>query len=145
MEDTRWMKEALVEAKRGLDESEVPVGAVVVLDGKIIGRGHNRVESLKDATAHAEIIAITSAANTINNWRLDNAEIYVTLEPCPMCAGAILLSRIKRCVFGAMDTKMGSFGSVYLIKAQNLEIVSGVMEEESKRLLETFFGKIRKE
>ncbi|MCK4353209.1 tRNA adenosine(34) deaminase TadA [candidate division WOR-3 bacterium] len=139
MEHTHWMKEALKEAELAKEEKEVPIGAVIVLNDRIIGRGHNQVESLKDPTAHAEIIAITSASHSINNWRLNNATLYVTLEPCPMCAGAIFLSRISRCVFGAKDPKLGSLGSVYEIKSPEIKIISGVLESECKKLLKSFF------
>ena len=143
LEDEKWMREALLEAQLAKEEKEVPVGAVVVQAGKIIGRGHNRVETLKDPTAHAEIIAITSACNTLGDWRLSNSTLYVTLEPCPMCAGAILISRIKRCVFGAKDEKLGSFGSVYSIKSSEIDITSGILESECKALIRTFF-KVRR-
>lgn len=134
-----FMKNALIEAKIALEEGEVPIGAVVVMDNKIIGRGHNRVESLKDPTAHAEIIAITSACNFISDWRLDGAVIYVTVEPCPMCAGAILLSRIKRCVYGTPDPKMGALGSVYDFEMPGLEVLGGVKDRECLRLIQNFF------
>lgn len=143
LEDERWMKEALLEAKLAKEENEVPVGAIVVQAGKIIGRGHNRVETLKDPTAHAEIIAITSACNTLGDWRLNDSTLYVTLEPCPMCAGAILVSRIKRCVFGVKDTNLGSLGSVYSIKSSEMDITSGILESECKALLRNFFKVVR--
>jgi len=143
MDHDYWMSEALKEAELAKEEKEVPVGAVIVLDDRIIGRGHNQVESLKDPTAHAELIAITSASNTIDNWRLDKATLYVTLEPCPMCAGAIRVSRISRCVFGVSDPKLGSLGTVYEIKGPNLEVISGILESDCKHILEGFFDELR--
>lgn len=145
LEDEKWMREALLEAELANEEKEVPVGAVVVQAGKIIGRGHNRVETLKDPTAHAEIIAMTSASNTLGDWRLNNSTLYVTLEPCPMCAGAILISRISRCVFGAKDASLGSLGSVYSIKSPEIGITSGVLESECKEMLRNFFKTVRRE
>ena len=111
-DDARWMKLALDEAERASQRDEVPVGAVVVRDSRVIGRGHNQVESLNDPTAHAEIIAIGAAGSCLNSWRLEDATIYVTLEPCAMCAGAIVLARLERLVFAAPDPKAGACGSV---------------------------------
>ncbi|MDI6840733.1 MAG: tRNA adenosine(34) deaminase TadA [bacterium] len=145
MNNEYWMREALKEARVAKEKEEVPVGAVVILNDRIIGRGHNQVERLKDPTAHAELIAITSAANTLNNWRLDNATLYVTVEPCPMCAGAILLARISRCVFGISDPRVGSLGTVYNIKSPELEVISGVLEPNCKHILKGFFDNLRKE
>ncbi|MDH5186726.1 MAG: tRNA adenosine(34) deaminase TadA [candidate division WOR-3 bacterium] len=144
MTDEYWMNEALIEAKKALDEKEVPVGAIVLANDRIIGRGHNSTERLKDPTAHAEIIALSAAANFLNNWRLNDAAIYVTLEPCLMCTGALVLSRIKRLVFGAYDEKFGACGSVYNIPFDarfnhTFDVISGVRIEESKVLLKTFF------
>ena len=144
LEDEKWMREALLEAKFAKEEKEVPVGAVVVQASKIIGRGHNRVETLKDPTAHAEIIAMTSASNTLGDWRLNKSTLYVTLEPCPMCAGAILISRIKRCVFGAKDASLGSLGTVYSIKSPEINVTFGVLESECKALLRIFFKIVRR-
>ncbi len=115
----RFMKEAYEEGLRAFDDGEVPVGAVVVKDGAIIGRGHNRVESLVDPTAHAEIIAISAACNTLKNWRLNGATLYVTVEPCLMCGGAILHSRLSKVVFAAKEPKFGSFGTVTNILEKN--------------------------
>ena len=140
-----WMGEALKEARTAKGKKEIPVGAVIVLDDRIIGRGHNQVEALKDSTAHAEMVAITSASQSIKNWRLDDASIYVTLEPCPMCAGAILVSRIARCVFGVQDPKLGALGSIYQIKDKKLEVISGILEKECKKLIDDFFRTIREE
>jgi len=139
------MKAAIAEAELARDEGEIPVGAVVVLNDKIIGRGHNRVEALNDPTAHAEIIAITSACTFLSDQRLKDATLYVTLEPCPMCAGAIMLSRIKRCVYGAPDPIMGSLDSRYEIRRPELEVLDGVFSEECSKLLKEFFKKKRKE
>lgn len=142
---TKFMKAAIAEAELARDEGETPVGAVVVLNDKIIGRGHNRVEALNDPTAHAEIIAITSACTFLSDQRLKDATLYVTLEPCPMCAGAIMLSRIKRCVYGAPDPIMGSLGSRYNIRRPELEVLDGVFSEECSKLLKEFFKKKRQE
>ena len=108
-----WMKLALIEAKLGLKNNEIPIGAIIVKDNKIIGRGHNQVELLNDPTAHAEMIAITSATNSLNNWRLDQCDMYVTLEPCAMCAGAIVKSRLKNIFFGTYNKNDGCVSSVY--------------------------------
>ncbi|MCH7681867.1 nucleoside deaminase, partial [candidate division KSB1 bacterium] len=106
-----WMEQAYQEAEKALEKDEVPIGAVVVSDGMVVGRGYNMVETLQDPTAHAEVIAITAAANCRNSWRLEDATLYVTKEPCPMCAGAIYLSRIQQVVFGVSDSRMGACGS----------------------------------
>lgn len=139
------MRVAIAEAEVARDEGEIPVGAVVVLNDKIIGKGHNRVEALNDPTAHAEIIAITSACTFISDQRLKDATLYVTLEPCPMCAGAIMLSRIKKCVYGVPDLIMGSLNSRYNIRRPELEVLGGVFSEECSKLLKEFFKKRRKE
>ena len=110
--DERMMRQALAEAELALEVDDVPVGAVVVYEGKIIGRGHNQREQLQDPTAHAEMIALTAAASALGLWRLEGCTMYVTLEPCTMCAGAIVLARIERLVFGAEDSKTGACGSV---------------------------------
>lgn len=139
------MRAAIAEAELARDEGEVPVGAVVVLNGKIVGRGHNRVEALNDPTAHAEIIAITCACTFLSDRRLKDATLYVTLEPCPMCAGAIMLSRIKGCVYGTSDPVMGSLGSRYDIRRGELKVVGGVFGEECSNLLKEFFKDRRQE
>ncbi len=144
-----WMRHAIAEAQLALNKGEVPIGAVVVHEDKIIGRGHNQVESLKDPTAHAEIIAIGAACNFLNSWRLSDAHLYVTAEPCAMCAGAIVLSRINRLIFGAKDPKAGACGSLYNIVQDDrlnhqVEIVPHVLEEECAQLLQEFFEKVRK-
>ena len=142
------MRVALREASLALKKKEVPVGAVVVYKDKIIGRGHNQTESLNDPTAHAEILAIGAAANYLNSWRLSDAVLYVTLEPCAMCAGALVLARIKRLVFGAFDPKAGTCGSLYnLVQDKRLnhqvEIVTEVLKEDCSALLQTFFKGLR--
>lgn len=149
MNDEYFMREALKEAKKAYDSEEVPVGAVLVLDGKIIARGHNQVELLQDATAHAEILCVTSAAAVIGNWRLSGTTLYCTLEPCCMCAGALLASRIKRLVWGAPDVRLGVNGSwidVFDKKhpMHTIEIVSGVCGAESADLMRRFFQERRK-
>ena len=147
-ETYRFMFAALQEAEKALEENEVPVGAVVVKENKIIGRGYNQVEKLKDATAHAEMIALTAAANHLGNWRLSECSIYVTLEPCAMCTGALLASRIKELYFAAFDPKFGACGSVYNLAEDGktnhkINVYSGIYAEESKKLLEEFFNKLK--
>ena len=147
-EDERWMRHALAEAGSALKKGEVPVGAVVVYEDKIIGRGHNQTEGLNDPTAHAEIIAIGAAATYLNSWRLSGASLYVTIEPCAMCAGALVLSRIDRLVFGSKDPKAGACGSLYNIVQDirlnhQLEIVPYILEKECSQMLRAFFEKLR--
>jgi tRNA(adenine34) deaminase len=144
----QWMKHALLEAEKAFEHGEVPVGAIIVHDGKIIGRGHNQIERLQDPTAHAEMIAITAAANHLQSRRLEGCAMYVTLEPCPMCAGAIVLARIPTLVFGSFDPKAGASGTLYNIthdKRLNhtVHVVSGVCDRESEELLKGFFGRVR--
>lgn len=146
----RFMYAALQEAEQALENDEVPVGAVVVFQNKIIGRGFNQTEKLKDATAHAEMIALTSAANYLGDWRLTECDLFVTLEPCLMCTGAMLNSRIKNLYFGAFDTKFGACGSLYNIPNEkkmnhSINVFSGIYSEESKSLLKHFFDRKRKE
>ncbi|MDZ7261148.1 MAG: tRNA adenosine(34) deaminase TadA [candidate division KSB1 bacterium] len=146
----KWMEQAFREAEKAFNKDEVPVGAVVVYENKIIGRGHNLVETLQDPTAHAEMLAITAAANYLASWRLEEAFLYVTLEPCPMCAGAIYLSRIPNLIYGASDPRMGAFGSVVnwasLEKLNHkITVVSGVMEAQCAGILQSFFEKLRNE
>src|SRR5262245_48426076 len=146
--DQRFMDEALALARRALDSEDVPVGAVVVRDGAVIGRGCNQREQLQDPTAHAEIIAITAAAQSVGHWRLEGCTLYVTLEPCPMCAGAIVLARIARVVFGAFDPKAGACGTLYQIPSDprlnhRAETVGGVLADECAELLKAFFRKRR--
>ena len=148
MDDIEWMQRALKEAEKAYKENEVPVGAVIVLNNEIIGKGYNRVEALQDPTAHAEIIAISSAVNKVGNWRLNGAVLYSTIEPCLMCAGAIILSRIEKVVFGAMDKKFGAFGSVLDITRykwnHKIKVVSGILKDESSALMERFFKEKRR-
>ncbi|HEU4725860.1 MAG TPA: tRNA adenosine(34) deaminase TadA [Candidatus Eisenbacteria bacterium] len=149
-EDERFLEAALAEAQAAADEGEVPVGAVVVLGGRIIGRGHNRVEATQDPTAHAEIIAIGAACQTLGAWRLEETTLYVTLEPCHMCAGAIVLARIPRLVYGARDPKAGACGSLALVPQDlrlnhRAEIVPGVMAAECGAILEAFFQAKRRD
>ena len=144
----QWMTQALREAEKAFKEDEVPVGAVIVKDGTIIARGQNRREALNDPTAHAEILAITSAAATLADWRLKGCTLYVTLEPCPMCAGAALNARLSQIVFGARDADVGACGTVYdLVKGKNLiheiGVLPGVLEDESKAVLKEFFDNVR--
>ncbi len=147
--DAKWMKAALAQAKMARAAGEVPVGAVIVKDGTVVGRGHNQVEGLNDPTAHAEILAIGAAATTLGSWRLEGATLYVTLEPCTMCAGAIVLARVARLVFGARDPKAGACGSLMNVPRDErlnhlVEIESGFMEEECSFLLRSFFEGLRK-
>ncbi len=143
------MRAALREAEEAARRDEVPVGAVVVHHGKIIGRGHNQREMLKDPTAHAEMIAITQAAEALDNWRLEGAELFVTLEPCPMCAGALVNSRISRIVYGADDPIAGACGSVFNIVNEKrlnhrIPVVKGVLGERCSELLKSFFRSRRR-
>ncbi len=142
------MEQALREAGHAFRANEVPIGCVIVRDGKIIGRGYNRMETLKDPTAHAEILAIGAACNFVENWRLEGCTLYCTLEPCPMCAGAILNGRIARVVFGARDKRLGALGTNYNLLAPNplgrqIEISGEVMAEECLELIQGFFQEVR--
>ena len=144
MKMTSFMREALKEAKKALYKNEVPIGAIIVKNGQIISRAHNLKETLNDPTAHAEILAIKKASKILGNWRLADCHIYTTLEPCPMCAGAIIQARIGKLIYGAMDFKTGACGSLFnLVENPNLnhkiEVISSIMEEESKELLKEFF------
>ena len=145
-----FMKEALKEAKKALEAGDVPVGAVIVHDNKIIGRAHNQVELLKDPTAHAEMLAITQATATIGDERLLEARIYTTLEPCVMCAGAMVLARIKDLFYAAPDPKAGACGSLFDIVNDNrlnhqIKVVHGLMRDEAQELLQEFFRNLRAE
>ena len=148
-EDEKWMRYALAEAQLALKKNEVPIGAVVVCEDKIIGRGHNQVESLNDPTAHAEIIAIGAACNSLNSWRLSRCSIYVTIEPCAMCAGAIVLSRLDRLIFGAKDPKAGACGSLYNIVQDirlnhQVQVIPYILEKQCAQILGAFFENIRR-
>lgn len=149
MNDTDFMKEALRLADEAAAEGEVPVGAVVTIDGRIVGRGRNRREKDKNALAHAELEAINEACRTLGGWRLWQCDMYVTLEPCPMCTGAIINSRIKRLVYGASDYKAGSCSSVVnlfdLPYNHKPEVTAGFMQEECSQKLTEFFKNLRKQ
>ena len=145
----KWMMAAFREAEKAFEQDEVPIGAVVVKNRIIIGRGNNQCESLNDPTAHAEIIAITSAANTIKNWRLKDCQLYVTKEPCPMCAGALVNARIDKVIFGMYDEKEGCCGSLYQLCRDNrfkhqLTVKGGIMEDPCTLIIHEFFKKQRK-
>lgn len=146
--DIHFMNEALKEARLAYHEEEVPIGAILVIDGIIIARGHNQVEKLNDATAHAEILCIGAGAQAINNWRLENSTLYCTVEPCTMCIGAILLSRISRLVWGACDIRQGANGSwIDVLEKKHpihtLEVTKKILEEECSQYLKDFFKKTR--
>jgi tRNA(adenine34) deaminase len=147
-QDERFLRAALVEAGKGGDKGEVPIGCVLVKDGRILGRGHNLMETLRDPTAHAEILAIGAACQALENWRLEGCTLYVTLEPCPMCAGAILNSRVSRVVYGARDKRLGALGSTYDILDENpinrvIAVEGPALEEECLEMLRTFFRDLR--
>lgn len=140
-----WMEQALREAERAVSRDEVPVGAIIVRDGNIVGKGFNQTEMLQDPTAHAEMIAITAAATSLSSRRLENCTMYVTLEPCPMCAGAIVLARIPVLVFGAYDPKAGACSSLYTITNDTrlnhrVHTVGGILEQRCGDLLKVYFG-----
>lgn len=145
--DKKYMKAALKLAQKAADEGEVPVGAVVVCEGKIVGRGRNRRETKKNAIHHAEIEAIEKACKKLGGWRLHKCDLYVTLEPCPMCTGAIINARIKTLYYGAKDEKAGSCGTLVnlfdLPYNHKTEVISGVMEEECADILKKFFKDLR--
>ena len=146
--DIKYMNIALEEARKAESTLEVPIGAIVVFEGRIVGRGYNKKETLNSPLAHAEIMAIKEASETLNRWRLRGASLYVTIEPCPMCAGAILNSRIDRVVIGASDRKSGACGSVInLLDTDKFnhkaEVEFGVLEEECSSIMSNFFKKIR--
>jgi tRNA(adenine34) deaminase len=148
-DDEQGMRAALREARASAEADEVPVGCVIVHDGIVVGRGHNQVEGLRDATAHAEILAIGAASTALQSWRLHECTLYVTLEPCSMCAGAIVLARLSRLVYGAADPKAGGCGSVTDVVHEprlnhRVDVTTGVLAEECGRLLREFFrGKRR--
>lgn len=144
-----YMKQALKEAEKAYKKLEVPVGAVIVKDGKIISRAHNQKETKKDTTKHAEILAIQKASKKLQSWRLIDCEMYVTLEPCSMCAGAIINSRIKKVYIGTMDQKTGAVGSVYnlfkdYIFNHNVEVEKGLLKDDCEKILKNFFKDLRK-
>ena len=145
----KFMKQALKEAQKAYDKLEIPVGAVIVKDGKIIARAHNIKELKNDTTKHAEIIAIQKASKKLGAWRLNDCEMYVTLEPCPMCAGAIIQARIKKLYIGTMDEKTGACGAVlnlledYKFNHQ-VEVETGLLNNECEKILKDFFKDLRK-
>ena len=146
--DIKFMKQAIKQARLALEQEEIPVGAVIVQNGKIIAKGYNKKEHNNDCTMHAEIIAIKKASKKIQNWRLNDCEMYITLEPCAMCAGAIISSRIKKVYIGAKDKNLGAGGSkINILNCKELntktEVEYGICEEESTKLLKDFFKKIR--
>ncbi|MFA9432972.1 tRNA adenosine(34) deaminase TadA [Egicoccus sp. AB-alg2] len=147
--DETWMQAAIAEAERAAAHDDVPIGAVVVRDGEVIARGHNRREVDQDPTAHAEILALRDAAAVVGSWRLDGCTLYVTLEPCTMCAGALVLARLPRLVFGADDPKAGAVGALYDVPRDprlnhRVEVVRGVAAERCGQLLRDFFARRRK-
>ena len=148
MDDRQCMAAALALAREAAADGEVPVGCIITLDGRIVGRGRNRRETAKTALAHAELEAIAEACRTLGGWRLWECELFVTLEPCPMCAGAIINSRIKRVVFGAYDPKAGSCGSVNNLFSfpynHSPEVEGGFMQDECALLLKQFFAELRR-
>ena len=146
--DAYWMRQALLQAAEALKLEEVPVGAVAVFEGRIIGAGYNRKESDQDPTAHAEMIAMRQAAVTLKNWRLIGVTLYCTLEPCPMCAGAMIQGRLQRLVYGAQDTRFGADGTIVNVLAEpafnhRVEVSSGVLAAEAGELLQQFFRDLR--
>lgn len=147
--DTRYMREALQEAEKAYGTYEVPIGAVIVFEGKIIARGYNKKETLNNPLAHAELIAIDQASKYLGQWRLKGCTMYVTLEPCAMCAGALVNSRIDRLVIGAKDLRMGCAGTVENITCHDrfnhkIQVEHGVLEEECSSILSNFFKELRK-
>ena len=146
--DEWFMRQAMKESRKALVKGEVPVGAIVVKDGRVIGRGWNQVETLKDATAHAEMIALTAAQEALGDWRLEGCTMYITLEPCQMCAGAIVQARVSRVVIGSMNPKAGCAGSILnLLEMEQfnhqVEVTRGVLQEECSQMLSGFFKELR--
>ncbi|KAA3634460.1 MAG: nucleoside deaminase [Calditrichaeota bacterium] len=144
-----YMELAIREAEEAYKKNEVPVGAIVVFEDKVIGRGYNQTESLHDATAHAEMVALSAAYNHFNDWRLEECILVSTLEPCPMCSGAAVLSRIKTIIYGAKDPKFGGCDSIFSIPTETklnhqIEIVSGIREDEVAAMMKQFFAEVRK-
>lgn len=146
--DERYMREALLEAQQAFDKDEVPVGAVIVHEDKIIARAHNLRETTQDPTTHAEMLAIQAASHYLGSFRLEDCTLYVTLEPCVMCSGALVLSRVPRVVYGATDPKGGAAGSLMNLLEEprfnhRAEVISGVLEEECSTMLKYFFRRLR--
>lgn len=145
-----YLRAALKEARRALDENEIPIGAVIVFDNQIIARAHNQKERLKDPTAHAEMIALTQAANYLDNWRLLNTTLYVTVEPCAMCASALVQARVNTLVYGTKDSRMGACGSIWnLVRNKHsdhqIEVISNILNDECRELLQKFFRRRRQQ
>ncbi len=141
----QFMRHAFTLAEDAKDAGEIPIGAIIVKDNRIVGRGYNQTELLKDATAHAEMIAISAASATLENKYLEDCTLYVTLEPCPMCAGALVWSKIDRIVFGASDPKSGACGSIFNLSTNNklnhqVEVIQGVLEQDCEWILKQFFA-----
>jgi tRNA(adenine34) deaminase len=150
MADDTFMRIALDEARIAADEGEVPIGAAIVCDGAVIARAHNRRENDRDPTAHAELLAIRAAAERLGRWRLSGCTVYVTLEPCPMCAGAMHQARIDRLVYGAPDPKAGAVGTLYDLSDDvrlnhRFDVTAGVLADESAAMLKAFFARLRRE
>ena len=148
-DDEHWMLAALAEAERARQRRETPVGALLVHDGVVVGRGHNQVESLNDPTAHAEILAIGAGANTLDSWRLDGCTLYVTLEPCAMCTYAAILARVTRIVYGAREPRSGACGSLVDLPAvsvavHRVAVDGGLLADESAEMLRAFFRDVRR-
>lgn len=146
--DSDFMREALEEAQKAYSLDEVPIGAVIVKNGEIIGKGHNLRESQKDPTLHAEMVAIRQAAAALGGWRLTDCDLYVTIEPCPMCAGAVLQARIRRVVFGARDPKAGCAGSLYNLLEDSrfnhqTKVMEGIMKEQCSQIMKAYFQQKR--
>lgn len=144
-----FMREALKEAQKAAEQGEVPIGAVVVRDGEIIGRGYNERETTQDATTHAEMAAIRQANQRLANWRLEDADLFVTLEPCPMCSGAIILSRVRKVYYGAADVKGGTAGTLMnLLEDERFnhqaQVERGILEADCKEMLQSFFRDLRR-
>lgn len=147
-EDERWMRRALAQAQQAADCGEVPIGAVAVLDGRPIGSGYNRKETDQDPTAHAEMIALRRAAKVLSNWRLLDVTLYCTVEPCPMCAGAMIQARLQRLVYGVRDERFGAHGTIVDVLGKSrfnhtVEVSGGLLEEEAAALLQSFFRRLR--
>ena len=147
--ELRFMHLALAEARKAARLGETPVGAVVVQDGRVLGSGHNLVETANDPTAHAEILALREACRSVGDWRLPRADLYVTLEPCVMCAIALALAHVRRVVYGAPDRRWGGFGSLFDFSHdprinRDIEVISGVLEQEAADLLRNFFSELRR-
>ncbi len=148
--DEQWMALALAQAAQAMAKGEVPVGAVAVLNGQIIAEGHNVKEAEQDPTAHAEVVVLRQAAQAVGNWRLSGVTLFCTMEPCPMCAGAMIQARLERLVYGAKDIRFGADGSVINVLAEpsfnhRVEVTFGVMEEEAAALMQTFFRQLRQQ